>query len=189
MKNKGWIKIPGVQDGARTLQEQMLGLVPALAETPGKTVLDLGCAEGLIALEFAKAGARSVYGIDYNETLLDVAHSELTKAGQFPVEFKHADLIHIIQGKRRRQFDIVLALAVLHKLPDPESAIRFCAQSARSLLVIRLPYGSVGNLRGKYAPHPRADIREILPDCGFVRERKEPGPRGEWVHYWRRLAT
>lgn len=186
MKNKGWLKIPGVQDGARTLQEQMLGLAPALDETPGKTVLDLGCAEGLIALEFAKAGARSVYGIDYNATLIDVARAEMAKSDALPVEFKHADLTGIINARRRVKYDIVLALAVLHKLPDPAEGLRFCAQSARSLIVVRLPYGSTGNLRAKHAPYRRTDIREILPACGFVRERKEPGPRGEWVQYWRR---
>lgn len=195
----GWLKIPGVQDGARTLEEQMLGLNPALEETPGKTILDLGCAEGTIALEFAKAGAKSIDAYDYNEPFIEVAKQQYEQSGladadssrpgawPVPVRFKHADITELMAKRGTpKRYDIVLALAILHKLPDPEAAIRFCAQSARSLIVIRLPVNSVGSIRSKHGEHRRADIRVILPEMGFVRERKEVGPRGEWVHYWRR---
>lgn len=187
--NKGWLKIPGVQDGDRTLEEQMLGLEPALAETPGKTVLDLGCAEGSIALEFARAGARSVDGIDYNAPFIEVAKQQRMDSGLSTAKFRHADISDMIErGGAIKKYDIVLALALLHKLPDPAAGIQFCALSARSLIVIRLPYASTGNICSKHIEHKRADIREILPAYGFVRERKEMGPRGEWVQYWRRRS-
>jgi 2-polyprenyl-3-methyl-5-hydroxy-6-metoxy-1,4-benzoquinol methylase len=183
----GWLKIPGVQDGARTLEEQMLGLGPVLEETAGKTILDLGCAEGTIALEFARAGAKSIDACDYNEPFIEVAKQQYEQSGLTGVRFKHADITELMAKRGTpKRYDIVLALAILHKLPDPDAAIRFCAQSARSLIVIRLPINSVGAIRSKHGAHLRADIREILPEMGFIRERKEVGPRGEWVHYWRR---
>lgn len=183
--SKGWFILPG-QDGDRTLTEQMLGLAPAILETRGKTVLDLGCAEGLIALEFAKSGAASVYGIDYNEALLDVARDELVKAGPLPVQFERADISEMVNAEARPQWDIVLALAVLHKLTNPEAGARFCAASSRSLIVVRYPMGSQGRIRGKHAPDKHADVPVILKECGFKRERKDHGPRGEWVHYFRK---
>jgi 2-polyprenyl-3-methyl-5-hydroxy-6-metoxy-1,4-benzoquinol methylase len=68
---KGWLSVPGIREHAdRTLAEQMLGLDKAVAECKGKRVLDLGCAEGLIGLEFAKAGAVNVVGIESLQTTL-----------------------------------------------------------------------------------------------------------------------
>lgn len=182
---EGWFAIPGVQDGPRTLAEQMTGLDAALAEASGKSVLDLGCAEGLIALEFAKAGAASVFGYDYNADLIEVARSELAKAGQLPVRFYQANMSDMVCGAGGPTWDIVLALAVLHKLLDPAAGVRFCAKLSRSLIVIRLPAGSTGKIRGKHSGVD-ADVPVILAECGFKRERKEAGPRGEWVQYWRR---
>jgi SAM-dependent methyltransferase len=189
--SEGWFNIPGTQKGPRTLQEQMLGLKPALEETYGKTVLDLGCAEGLIAIEFAKRGASLVCGIDYNPDLIATAAKEIEKAnehtGKFlPVGCIYADLSEVIEENYHQQFDIVLALAVLHKLNDPEAGAKFCAASAKSLIVIRLPFGSTGTIRGKHNPKAKCDVREIFKEAGFNRERKEIGPRGEWVQYWRR---
>lgn len=182
---KGWLKIPGVQDGDRTLEEQMLGLDPALQESKSKSVLDLGCAEGLIALEFAKAGAGSVFGCDYNARFIEMANDQLALAGPLPVTFQHMDVETLMQ-QPRQEYDIVLALAILHKLPDPALGVKFCAQVARSLIVIRLPIGSTGSIRSKHAKHMRCDIPKLLTGSGFVRESKEYGPRGEWVQYWRR---
>jgi SAM-dependent methyltransferase len=189
--SEGWFNIPGTQAGPRTLQEQMLGLNPALDETYGKSVLDLGCAEGLIAIEFAKRGASLVCGIDYNPALIETAKSEIEKAnehtGKFlPVSCIHGDLSDLIPNGARDQFDIVLALAILHKLPDPAAGAKFCTEIAKSLIVIRLPKGSTGNIRGKHNPKARCDVREVFKAAGFQRERKEVGPRGEWVQYWRR---
>lgn len=181
---KGWLKINGVQDGERTLQEQMLGLDAALLEANGKTVLDLGCAEGLIAIEFAKAGASSVVGYDYNETFIDVAKKQQTETPDLPIDFYHADITKIGFCK----YDIVLALAILHKLPDPTEFTKYCTRIAKDLIVIRLPIGSTGYIRSKHARHMTADIPKILSANGFVRERKESGPRGEVVQYWRRVS-
>jgi len=190
--SEGWFAIPGVQKGPRSLAEQMLGLKPALDETYGKTVLDLGCAEGLIAIEFAKRGASLVCGVDYNPDLIATATAEIEKAnehkGKFlPVGCVHADLSEMITEGYTQQFDIVLALAILHKLDDPAAGAKFCADSAKSLIVIRLPIGSTGTIRGKHNPKARCDVREIFKAAGFQRERKELGPRGEWVQYWRRV--
>lgn len=187
MTKRGWFAIPGVTFGDRTLAEQMMGVEPALAEAKDKTVLDLGCAEGCIALEFAKAGA-TVLGWDYNADLIETARSELAKVGPLPVAFELARIERTLIDPERPQFDIVLALAVLHKLPDPQAGVRFCAETARELVVIRLPKGSTGFIRSKHHKHMGADIPEILHDYSFTLEQTLDGPRGELVMHWRRIG-
>ena len=181
---KGWFAIPGVQDGPRTLAEQMMGLDAAIAETPGKSVLDLGCAEGLISLEFAKAGAESVRGIEFNPNLIEAAENELSKVWPLPVRFDRVDLRRC--GAAEQKYDIVLALAILHKLDSPMQGAKFCCDSAKSLIVARLPIGSTGVIEGKHSPGSACDLNKEFARYGFKIERKEAGPRGEWVHYYRK---
>lgn len=185
MSGRGWFKLP-TRDGDRTLAEQMTGLEHALAEAKGKSVLDLGSAEGLIAFEFAKAGAREVRCIEFNADLVRSGEEELARLGPFPaVRFEVGEVVQAMQ-KEPRRYDIVLALAILHKLRDPVEGIRLAAQSTGSLLVVRLPIGSTGYIRSKFAPHNSGDLREVLTAEGFKLERKTNGPRDEQVRYWRR---
>jgi len=183
-----WFKIKGQAKGDRTLEEQMTGLQPALAGTPGRSVLDLGCAEGLIGREFARAGAAAVHGVEMQERHLIIAR-ELC-AG-LPMTFQCADLDEMAarDSALPPRYDIVLALAVLHKLFAPENGARFCARASRSLVVVRLPANSEANrgiLRSKHNPAVSCDLTAVMTKNGFALERTLPGPRQEPVQYWRR---
>jgi hypothetical protein len=81
--------------------------------------------------------------------------------------------------------DIVLMLAVLHKLRDPEKSVREWAQFAGSLVVVRLAGGSAGVVRHKHG-YAQCDLRDVMPALGFRLERTAQGPRDELVQYWRR---
>ena len=52
---KGWFSTLGLVN--RTPDQQLNGLIGCSWRVWGKTVLDVGCAEGLISIELAKAGA------------------------------------------------------------------------------------------------------------------------------------
>ena len=56
----GWFVInhdkAGHRDGDRSLEQQMRGLEKLVREVHGKTVLDIGCAEGLISMALVRAG-------------------------------------------------------------------------------------------------------------------------------------
>lgn len=185
----GWFKIPGFQHGDRTVEEQMLGLEPALQACAGKTVIDLGCAEGLIAREFARRGAARVEGLEIVPEHVDVGR-ELCKG--LPVKLGVGNLDKVIL-KELPGWDLVLMLAVLHKTRQPEAVLRAFAGAARELLVIRLPGGARD---GRYSMPERpgqsfVDVAKIMSSCGFVLERTERGPetreRGrEPVLYFRR---
>lgn len=181
---KGWFNIPGQQDGARTVEMQMRGLSHALAEARGKTVLDIGCAEGCISFEFMLAGASKVFGFDCNDKLLStavLARRKLPRAKRLRTEFLRCDFAEMPRGK----WDIVLALAIIHKLPEPADAVRRVAGSCKRLVVIRLPRDSTGEIVSKHTARP-CNVNEVMQDCGFALERVVQGPPRELVQYWRR---
>lgn len=182
---KGWFRVPGVRpDGDRTLDEQRQGLGPALEEAKGKTVLDLGCAEALISLEFSRAGAVDVLGIELLASHLDVARKVCK--GQ-PVRFVCAHLGDYIKANPPKMaFDIVLALGIIHKLEDPAVPLRFAARSAKSLLLFRAPAKATdGVIRSKHTKVP-CNVPMVMREEGFFEEKLIPGVRGEAAQYWRR---
>lgn len=183
--NKGWFTIPGVRAGDRTLKEQMLGLDLALKETAGKTVLDLGCAEGLIAREFARAGAKSVLGVELLEEHLKIARAQCKSFPQ--MQFIQAHLGDYIKARESfPQYDIVLALGIIHKLEDPAVPLRFAAQSARSLLVFRAPAKKYDGLIKSKHTDIKCDVPKIMKSEGFIETALIAGVRGEAAQYWRR---
>lgn len=190
MRRKGWFRIPGVQEGERTLAQQMKGLTPALAAAPGRSVLDLGCAEGLIALEFARAGARSVRALDCNMELLATARvmqAGLAKnQGRASVEFEAGNVADLVAAPGER-YDLVLALAIVHKMRRPAALLKYIAQVCGELAVLRLPKGSRGEFTTKWYGIA-CDVNRELAGHGLTLEQQLPGPDGELVQYWRAAA-
>lgn len=187
----GWFDIPGVQKGQRTLAEQMKGLEYGLTLAKDRAVCDLGCAEGLIAMEFRKAGAASVYACDYNAALIDTA-KRLTE-GWKDITFQHIDLRELIaqehDGADTWQYDIVLALALIHKFREPRIAVEFCADVAREWVIYRLPERNDGSaVRAKHSTGT-VNVLAVMAAKGFNLDRVERGPRKEAVQYWRRRSA
>lgn len=195
----GWFEIPGVQTGDRTLEEQLLALKPALAEMSGKSVADFGCAEGLLAIEFALAGAENVYACDNLKEHIAVAYQMYARsdADEGTIKFEVKELSELILEARASgrfpRYDIVLALGVAHKLFEPGTLIEFAADSAKDLVLLRMKGGAHdGVLRSKFKKRGvrgECDVNEIMPRKGFRLEKIVQGPptRGEDVHYWRRI--
>lgn len=190
MLKKGWFKIPGLQDGDRTLESQTAAVRPAIALAAGKTVLDLGCAEGLVGLEFAKAGAKHVHSIDSIAGNIDTARKICS--GQ-PMSFEVADLnVHIREVFAKgdvSQYDIVLALGVTHKLHNPADGVNFAARSARELVLFRSGTAQVGGIiTNKWNKKVSCDAHAIMREHGWKldEEHTGPGPWHEKVEYWRR---
>jgi SAM-dependent methyltransferase len=183
---KGWFAIPGVQLGDRTLGEQLKGLEPALAYANGRTVLDLGCAEGLIAQAFANAGATLVHGQDYNAAFIKFARENVAA----PCVFFDGELETPAPDWVLPQYDMVLMLAILHKLHNAKSILREYAQRT-NYVVIRLPINSTGNIRPKH-PETRGfkitNVNHEMEALGFSLIELIRGPRGEWVQHWKRAG-
>ncbi len=188
MRAKGWFIIPGVQDGDRTFEEQFTGLEDACEEAAGKTVLDLGCAEGLISAEFAKR-AKSVVGVDVLDDHLAIARQLF---GHVPnLSFMKCDLRMLATNPEQLDAvpacDIVLACGVVHKLREPQRGLEFAVSRARSLFIFRnratdRPY----LVQSKHHPENQCMVDAVLKPLGWNEEKRVPSTRGEAVQYWRK---
>lgn len=192
MPNKdrhGWFRVPGIQPkGDRDIADQMMGLEDALAEARDKTVLDVGCAEGPISLAFAQAGAAHVTGLEYVKEHLVVANELVRLAGITNIGFKQCNLKEWAERyPQPKQYDIVLALGVIHKLWHPEVGAEFVAKSSKDLILFRAP-GGVWNgiVPSKARPKNTCDFFAIMKAHNFAHEKTIRGKFDEGVWYFRK---
>jgi len=172
---QAWFTIPGLQTGKWTLDRQMAGLDAIRRACAGATVLDLGCAEGMISLELAKAGARLVHGVELEAQRVQVAERLFDErcpdvARQFIVWdlARFDDLYlgrtadsHPTKPYLRTRYDIVLCLAIAQKLPNPDRFLRLAATLCSSLLAVRLPYPVIDDARSF---NIAVDVKRMLAD-------------------------
>ena len=179
---KGWFHTPD-RPGDRTLIQQLTGLDPLLERVKGRTVLDVGCAEGLISMRLAYHGADYVWGIDIVPEHVKVAR-EIRLAGLHDCSFSVEDANTY---KPMRDYDIVLMLAVLHKLRDPTAACRRLAAAARELVVIRLPPKHAPKIVDERSGNVPHDIGATMHREGFVLAEVTTGHLDEWCGFFERM--
>jgi tRNA (uracil-5-)-methyltransferase TRM9 len=114
-----------LQPGVRQVMERWM------AEKPGMKILDLGCGNGFLARYLLHHGFQGTYtGLDASPGLLADARRES------PYPFIQADLgqpdwEESLEGE---VFDVILAFAVLHHLPDATLRRRLLEQIGRHLI-------------------------------------------------------
>ncbi len=177
---KRWFTV-GNDIGDRTIESQMLGLDPLLEIIPGKTFLDAGCAEGLISIELCKAGALAGHGVEIVPGHVKLAN-KLRR--DLPVTFEEANLN---TWRPKRAYDVVLALAILHKLNRPDEVCAALTEAAREWFVFRLPSANkpwtIVDARTARRPF---DIGRVLEQNGFEFRQMTLGPFNEPTGFWKR---
>lgn len=183
---KGWFDLPN-RPGDRKFEDQLKGLDEIFEFAKGKHVLDAGCAEGLISLEFLKRAAASVHGIE-------LVPGRVALATKFAVNRYTSQLAKFEVGdmntwRPSQQYDVVIGLAILHKLKDPGRAAVALANAAREWVVWRLPPATRHVIVDRRSGHAPVDIKALTEGCGFVEVSSEcDGPLGEWIGYYKRVA-
>lgn len=101
--------------------ELVLRLARRVALPAAPKVLDLGCGEGLAALDLARAFPRAkVLGVDPFPVQVARAEQHRSEAGLSNVSFTVADA----KGLRRRRFDLIVALQVVQFFREPRADFR-----------------------------------------------------------------
>lgn len=121
------------------------GLEPVIAACEGKSVLDLGCAEGVVARQLLQNGAACVHGFDSDPSRIEEA--ERLCAGLGEAVFRPADLARWgdFAGANaellRNRYDIVLYLGLHHHLPPAtrREGLAALLSLTGEMIVIRTP--------------------------------------------------
>jgi len=94
-----------------------------LTNLKGKSVLDLGCSDGIISIEAARQGLFSV-GVNMNSKELEMAHAFLEKEDEY-VKNRATFLTHDIEDfETSASFDNIICAEVLEHQVDPEVIVR-----------------------------------------------------------------
>lgn len=207
---RGWFKIPDLQNGKVDLGRQTRGLDPVRAACAGATVLDLGCAEGLIAIETAKAGARLIHGVELIGERLQIAEALFMK--QFPAverQFIAWDLTRFdellldvtpdsapAKPSLLTRYDVVLCLAIAQKLSNPARFLRLASALCSNIMAVRLPYPIIDDPRSFNIPvnvtRMLSKEFELIQETeGYpsdLQRRYRPGDEA-WLGIFRRLPA
>jgi ubiquinone/menaquinone biosynthesis C-methylase UbiE len=103
-----------------------LRLVPDLRDA---SVLDLACGQGLAARALARAGARSVTGVDLTPELIEAAR-RYEAADPLGIRYLVADA-HALHELSSAEFDIVTCQLALMDIPDLAAALTAVARVLR----------------------------------------------------------
>lgn len=159
----GWFSIAGIQKGKYDLKDRIANLATVRPRAENATILDLGCAEGLIGKWLVDSSrAKTLHGLDLHEPYIKMARSLMR---DYDAMFMHADFDHfqtwldVNRDKLLPQYDIVLALRVIQKLANPDRFLGLVKPLARKWIVIHVPKNPIEDARSNHRP---VDITEVL---------------------------
>lgn len=115
---------------------------------PFERVVDLGTGSGRMLTLFGKKAKMSV-GLDLSQNMLNIARTNVTKAGVEQVELRHGDIF--ATRLPAASADLVIVHQVLHYLSDPSAAV---AEASRLVS----PGGRLVII--DFAPHDFEHMRE-----------------------------
>ncbi|MEV0261099.1 methyltransferase domain-containing protein [Streptomyces sp. NPDC050617] len=101
-------------------------LLRALGSVAGRSILDVGCGDGVYTRMVQQAGASRVVGVDVSAAMLEMARS----LGEQGVEYQVHDVAELpVLGP----FNVILAANVLHYAPDRSVLASMCRRLLANL--------------------------------------------------------
>ncbi|HSZ02420.1 MAG TPA: class I SAM-dependent methyltransferase [Terriglobales bacterium] len=159
----------------------------------GADILDVGGGIGVISMELAAAGVRSVTLVEASPAYLEVARREVgSRYGSRPTQFVLGDFAAI--ASTLADADVVTLDRVVCCYPDAEALLRGVAARARRLVALTYPrdrwymrtWTGLQNFWRKLSGdafrsfiHPPQRMDAVLEAAGFVRAARKG--KGVWV--------
>ena len=109
----------------------------AECDEPGLEVLDIGCGSGRFSVVVAKAGAREVVGLDFADSMLEIAGRLAESEGVAEkCTFLNADFM---EHDFDRQFDVTLAIGLFDYVVEPLPFLKRMRAVTRRKVVTTFP--------------------------------------------------
>ena len=164
------------------------GALDELWATAGpESLLDVGCGEGVLTLEWAeRLGDGRVVGIDLDDPKLRAEWAERSLPN---LEFRAEDATRLSFGDD--EFDMVAAIEVLEHMPEPDATVAEMARVARRWLLVSVPreplwrglnmargayLRDLGNTPGHVNHWSKRAFVSLLSRHGTVKEARSPFP-------------
>jgi 2-polyprenyl-3-methyl-5-hydroxy-6-metoxy-1,4-benzoquinol methylase len=157
------------------------------AKAAPSSVLDIGCGEGVLTLEWAeRLGDGRVVGVDLDDPKLRAEWAARTRPN---LEFRVEEATSL--SFRDDEFDMVAAIEVLEHVPDPEATVAEMARVARRRLLASVPreplwralnmargayLRDLGNTPGHVNHWSKRAFVSLLSRYGTVEEARSPFP-------------
>ena len=157
------------------------------AHAAPRSVLDVGCGEGVLTFEWAKRlGDGRVVGIDLDDPKL---RAEWEKRSLSNLEFRAEEATSLSFGDD--SFDMACAIEVLEHVPDPDATLREMARAARRHLLVSVPreplwrgvnmargayLRDLGNTPGHVNHWSKRAFTSLLSRYGTVEQARSPFP-------------
>jgi 2-polyprenyl-3-methyl-5-hydroxy-6-metoxy-1,4-benzoquinol methylase len=151
------------------------------------SVLDVGCGEGVLTVEWAeRLGDGRVVGIDLEDPKL---RAEWEQRERPNLEFRAEEATRLSFADD--EFDLAAAIEVLEHVPDPEATLREMARVARGHLLVSVPreplwrglnmargayLRDLGNTPGHVNHWSKRGFVSLLSRYGAVEEARSPFP-------------
>jgi SAM-dependent methyltransferase len=152
-----------------------------------KSVLDVGCGEGVLTHEWAgRLGDARIVGIDLDDSKL-AAEWEARRRPNLEYRVEEATHLSFANG----EFDVATAIEVLEHVPEPEATVAEMARVAHRWLLVSVPreplwravnigrgayWGSLGNTPGHVNHWSKRSFTRMLAQHGKVEEARSPFP-------------
>jgi SAM-dependent methyltransferase len=152
-----------------------------------ESVLDVGCGEGVLTVEWAeRLGAGRVVGIDLDDPKLSAEWAERSRPN---LEFRVEEATSLSFGDD--EFDLAAATEVLEHVPEPEATVAEMARVARRRLLVSVPREPLwrglnmargaylrdfGNTPGHVNHWSKRAFVSLLSRYGTVEEARSPFP-------------
>jgi SAM-dependent methyltransferase len=152
-----------------------------------RTVLDVGCGEGVLTSEWAeRLGDGRIVGIDLDDPKL-AAEWEKRQRPNLEYRAEEATRLSFVND----EFDMATAIEVLEHVPEPEATLAEMARVAERYLLVSVPrepiwrmvnmargayWKTLGNTPGHVNHWSKVGFKSLLTQYGAVEEIRSPFP-------------
>jgi SAM-dependent methyltransferase len=148
---------------------------------PPLEVADIGCGDGYLTVEMAR-WAKTVYGIDRSDEVLERARALGTKRRAGNVQWRKGDLAHL--PLRDEAVDVALMSQALHHAQDPEEAlteaVRVLKPGGKLLLLDLRKHEQkwvTARFGDRWLGFDDADLERLMTAAGLTDVRVQVGAR------------